>query len=152
MYVKMLQLETIPVDKRTSKNYTVDWSGEVDDVLATAWIKKGSAVRTTAKAAKPKLTDAETAVLKAAAQQALKGTGESVDPETGEVLDDDSASDAGDDGDASREDGKQSPAEVLASMTRKELDALAKQHGIRATARSRKDVEADILAKLAAEG
>jgi len=141
MRVLMLKTETVVLDSINSKNYPAEWKGEVDDALANAWIGKGSAVPLADDASKPvELTDQEKAVLKAAAQQAIAaaqgGAGETVDPETGEIT---------------GGDNEPSDAEVLASMTFAEVKALAKQKGVKYTARKRADIEADILAVLAAE-
>jgi hypothetical protein len=143
MRVKMLKTEPVRISKRETKNYVVDWEGEVDDEIGVKWIASGSAVRLADEAKPAVLTDQETRVLKAAAQQALAAAqaGETVDPETGEVLDED---------DADSDDGEQTDAEVLASMTAAELKALAKQLGVKTTARKRADIEADILAARAA--
>jgi len=120
-----------------SMSYPLGWNGDVPEADALRFIREGRAQ------ASVDLTGdfsvQEKAVLKAAAQQAIAaaqaGAGETVDPETGEILGGDEASDA----------------EVLASMTFAEVKALAKQKGVKYTARKRADIEADILAKLAAE-
>jgi hypothetical protein len=122
------------------QTYPEGWSGDVPDADAKRFIAEGRA-HALAGGASSELTAEETAVLKAAAQQALAATlaggqsgGETVDPETGEISD----------------EGSQDPADVLASMTRKELDALAKQNNVKYTARKRADVEADLLALIEA--
>lgn len=117
--------------------YPVGWSGDVPDDDARGFIAERRARAATGSAVT--FTNEETAVLKAAAQQALAGAagaGETVDPETGEIT----------------RETEQTPAEILASMTFTEVKAIAKQHDISVkVGRTRAKIEADILAALAAQ-
>lgn len=136
MKIRCLAINKEVVSSVTTKHYPVDWVGEVPDQLATEWISAGTAVALHQHDV-PALTAQETAVLKGAAQQIIAAvqagdSGETVDPETGEIT------------------PAQSPAETLASLTATELKALAKQHGVKTTARRRADIEAELLTKITA--
>jgi len=152
MRVKLLADETVRLDKINSKTYPAGWSGEVDDTLAKAWLKKRTAERLPDEAAEPKLTDEETLVLKQAAQAAMaaaKGKDETddetFDPETGELDDAGGGEAEADEGDGG---GEQTAAETLASMEFEELKALAKQHDVTTHRVKREAIEAALLAKL----
>lgn len=137
---------TIPLASGAEESYPVKWSGNVPDHYGETWIAEGKAERVAGAQAFPGFTEDEAFVLKAAAQQAIAvanaaAEGLTVDPETGEVVD------AENTGEAAR---KQSPAEVLASMTFEEIKALAEQNGIKTNRVGRAKLEAALLAKIEA--
>lgn len=172
MRIKMLRTQTVQLDKRNSRNYVFDWEGEVDDDLALAWIATGAAVSVAAPATAPILTEQETAVLKAAAQAALAMAQDAANEEAhGEQTDGQDADEGGEDvsvgdldtgddatGDAEaggdEERGEveadpegQDPAELIRALSKDDLHALAKSRGVRVVARSRADIEADLIAQ-----
>lgn len=170
MHIKMLKTESVELDRINTRNYPAGWEGEVDDDLAGHWIAQGSAAPTAVAVTKPvALTEQETAVLKAAAQQAIaaaqaQAAGEQVDPDTGEILDGDDAdvdtdettAEAGEEETAIEEDGPEVVADAdidraeaavyLAGLTRNELNKLAKENGVPFVGRARADLERDVLA------
>lgn len=123
MKIRCLKANKEVISSTTTTTYPAEWIGEVRDEVAALWIEAGTAVSLHQHDA-PALTAEETAVLKAAAQQALAATGE-LSP-------------------------KQVSAEALARMDKKELDALAKQGGIKTVGVRRAAIEAAILAKIQA--
>jgi len=134
MRVKMLDDETVRVDKLNSKTFPKGWAGEVDDTVARGWIKRGAAEELPADETQPvEFSEIEKAVLKAVARQAIDAVNgdEQVDPDTGEVSE------------------QKTVAEVLADLTFAELKEFAKTKGV--TSRKRADIEADLVKLIEAE-
>ena len=136
MRVKMLDDETVRGDKLNSKTFPKGWAGEVDDTVAKGWIKRGTAEELPADETQPvEFSEIEKAVLKAVARQAIDAVNgdEQVDPDTGEVSE------------------QKTVAEILAGLTSKELKDFAKTKGVKVTARTRADIEADLVKLIEAE-
>lgn len=141
-----------------TQSYPVNWSGDVPDADARRFIEEGRAQPATG--AISDFSADEKLALKVLAQHTLQAAADAVSSGENDAGDD--ANDEGDDatvkaaggdeeqGEVEPDPDGQDPADVIRALSKEDLHALAKSRNVRFVARSRADIEADLIAQIAA--